>query len=207
MYSALLKRTVTTCFPPRPGGSAPIKVALIPGNGIGPETCLSVVKVIEKVHAPIQWEEFLDIDPGNDQQIQRILDCKAALKGVIAHKIGAGPSSPNILLRKRLNVFAAVTHAYNIEGLRSVHNNVNVITVRENTEGEYSGLEHEVYPGVVESIKVTTRDASERVANYAFELAFMNNRKKVTAVHKANIMKLVDGEFLKASRAAAKRYP
>lgn len=97
--------------------------------------------------------------------------------------------------------------AFSIPGIPTRHKNVDIVVIRERMEGEYSGIEHEVYPGVVESIKVTTKDASLKIANYAFEFAHLSGRKKVTAVHKANIMKLVDGLFLEACREVAKKYP
>lgn len=113
--------------------------------------------------------------------------------------MGGGLSSLNLQIRKELDLFAHVCHAYDLPGVRARHKHVDVIIVRENTEGEYAGLEHEVVPGVVESIKVITEPNSRRIARYAFEYAVLNNRKRVTCVHKANIMKLTDGLFLKAS--------
>ena len=121
--------------------------------------------------------------------------------------VGEGPGSPNLKLRKMLDVYANMVHAFSIPGIKKRHENLDVIVIRENLEGEYSMLEHEVYPGVIESIKVITHAGSRRIAEYAFEVAFLNNRKRVTAVHKANIMKMVDGEFLNAVREVAAKYP
>jgi isocitrate dehydrogenase (NAD+) len=112
-----------------------------------------------------------------------------------------------VQLRKELDLYASLVHCFNLPGLKTRHDNVNIVVIRENTEGEYSGLEHEVVPGVVESLKVITKFCSERIAKYAFEYAYLNNRKTVTAVHKANIMKLADGLFLESCREVAKKYP
>jgi isocitrate dehydrogenase (NAD+) len=183
------------------------KVALIPGDGIGPEVCGAVIDVFDQIHAPIEWELIESVNVDDDALIAKIKSYPAALKGVIYHAVGEGPYSANVRLRKKLDVYADVVHAFSIPGVKTRHDNIDLVIIRENTEGEYSGLEHEVYPGIVESIKVTTFAASLRLAEYAFEFAYLNNRRKVTAVHKANIMKLVDGEFLKAVRVVSKRYP
>lgn len=182
------------------------KVALMPGEGIGLEICGSVINVFDQIHAPIEWDLIEAVDIEDDAQISKIKSCSAALKGVFTRTIGSGPYSTNVALRKKLDVFVNVVHAFSIPGVETRHSNIDLVVIRENTEGEYSGLEHEVYPGVIESIKVTTEAASNRVAKYAFEFAYLNNRRKVTAVHKANIMKRVDGEFLKACRKASKAY-
>jgi isocitrate dehydrogenase (NAD+) len=183
------------------------KVALIPGDGIGPEVCGAVIDVFDQIHAPIEWDLIESINVDDDALIAKIKSYPAALKGVIYHTVGEGPYSANVRLRKKLDVYADVVHAFSIPGVKTRHDNIDLVVIRENTEGEYSGLEHEVYPGIVESIKVTTFAASLRLAEYAFEFAYLNNRRKVTAVHKANIMKRVDGEFLKAVRVVSKRYP
>lgn len=149
------------------------------------------------------------LNPYSDEDVQVLKrDFNAAIKGVYYAMAGdTGPQSANVVFRKRLNVFADVIHGFTIPGLETRHDGIDIVIVRENTEGEYSGLEHEVYPGVIESVKVITRASSERIARYAFEFAYSNNRKTVTAVHKANIMKLCDGEFLKATKKIAKEYP
>jgi len=200
-------RAISTIYAQSPGNGAIRKVALIPGDGIGPEICGSVVSVFNQIHAPIEWELIEQVDVEDDALIAKIKSYPAALKGVIYHAVGEGPYSSNVRLRKKLDVYADVVHAFSVPGVTTKHDNIDLVIIRENTEGEYSGLEHEVYPGVVESIKVTTHAASLRLAEYAFEFAYLNNRKKVTAVHKANIMKRVDGEFLKAVRMVSKRYP
>lgn len=202
-----LRRAISTIYAQSPGTGATRKVALIPGDGIGPEICGSVIDVFNQIHAPIEWDLIETIDVDDDAQIARIKSYPAALKGVIYHTVGEGAYSSNVRLRKKLDVYADVVHAFSVPGVQTRHDNIDLVVIRENTEGEYSGLEHEVYPGVVESIKVTTYAASLRLAEYAFEFAYLNNRKKVTAVHKANIMKRVDGEFLKAVRVVSKRYP
>jgi isocitrate dehydrogenase (NAD+) len=121
--------------------------------------------------------------------------------------MGGGVSSLNVQLRKELDLYASLVNCFNLPGLSTRHDNVDIVVIRENTEGEYAGLEHEVVPGVVESLKVITKFCSERIAKYAFEYAYLNNRKKVTAVHKANIMKLADGLFLESCREVATKYP
>ncbi|CAG9329309.1 unnamed protein product [Blepharisma stoltei] len=202
-----LIRLSSTCFPQKPGESSVRKLALIPGDGIGPEICSAATEVLSAIHAPIEFETFPSLNINDDNSIKKIKSYPAALKGTISHQVGEGASNPNVLFRKKLEVYANVCHAFSLQGIKTRHDNINVIVIRENLEGEYSGLEHEVYPGVVESIKVITYDASLKIAKYAFELAYMNNRKKVTAIHKANIMKKADGEFLKAVRQVAKEYP
>ena len=202
-----LKRTISTCYAPRPGDSNMRKIALIPGDGIGPEICSSVVDVLSHIHAPIEWSTVSHLDVNDEDTINFIKSHPAAIKGTIYHMIGEGPGSPNLLLRKKLNLYADLVHAFSIEGVKTRHRDLDLMIVRENIEGEYSGLEHQVYPGVVESLKVITYTGSLRIAKYAFELAYLNNRKKVTAIHKANIMKKVDGMFLTAVREVAKQYP
>lgn len=197
----------TTCFAAKPGESLVRKVALIPGDGIGPEICSAATDVLGHLNAPIEFETIKHFSVCDEEIIKKIKSFPAALKGTIFHTIGEGAESPNVILRKKLDVYANVVHGFSLQGIKTRHDNVDVIIIRENLEGEYSGLEHEVYPGVVESIKVITYAGSLKIAKYAFELAYLNNRKKVTAIHKANIMKKADGEFLKAVRFVAKSYP
>ena len=203
----MLRRLVSTCYAPKPGDAAIRNIAVIPGDGIGPEIIHSTLDILKHIHVPISFTEFSNICLDDKDQMDSLKRHKCALKGTISHMVGEGPGSPNLRLRKLLNVYADVVHAFSIPGIKTRHENLDVIVIRENTEGEYSGLEHEVYPGVIESIKVITRQGSLRIAEYAFETAFLNNRKRVTAVHKANIMKMVDGEFLKAVREVAAKYP
>lgn len=203
----MLRRLISTCYAPKPGDAAIRNIAVIPGDGIGPEVISSTLDVLKHIHVPISFTEFSHLNIDDKDQILSLKKHKCALKGTISHMVGEGPGSPNLRLRKMLNVYADLVHAFSIPGIKTRHENLDVIVVRENTEGEYSGLEHEVYPGVIESIKVITRTGSLRIAEYAFETAFLNNRKRVTAVHKANIMKMVDGEFLRAVREVASKYP
>jgi isocitrate dehydrogenase (NAD+) len=130
------------------------------------------------------------------------------LKGEFVTGIGKGsPVSVNIEIRKTLGLYANVVQCFNIPGVTSRHDNVDLVVIRENTEGEYAGMEHEVAPGIAESLKVMTREGTRRIAQYAFEYAFLNNRRKVTAVHKANIMKKADGIFLESCAEVAKSFP
>ncbi|XP_057542145.1 isocitrate dehydrogenase [NAD] regulatory subunit 1, mitochondrial-like [Amaranthus tricolor] len=204
----LCSRSVT--YMPRPGDGAPRKVTLIPGDGIGPLVTGAVEQIMEAMHAPVYFEKH-EVH-GNMKKIpEEVLDSikrnKICLKGGLATPVGGGVSSLNVQLRKELDLYASLVDCFNLKGLPTRHQNVDIVVIRENTEGEYSGLEHEVVPGVVESLKVITKFCSERIAKYAFEYAYLNNRKTVTAVHKANIMKLADGLFLESCREVAKKYP
>lgn len=197
-------------YMPRPGDGAPRTVTLIPGDGIGPLVTGAVVDVMKAMHAPLHFEVFEvsgKMDKVPDEVLDSIRKNKVCLKGGLATPVGGGVSSLNVQLRKELDIFASLVHCFNLPGLPTRHDNVDIVVIRENTEGEYSGLEHEVIPGVVESLKVITKFCSERIAKYAFEYAYLNNRKVVTAVHKANIMKLADGLFLESCREVAKNYP
>ncbi|XP_024364593.1 isocitrate dehydrogenase [NAD] regulatory subunit 1, mitochondrial isoform X2 [Physcomitrium patens] len=202
------RRTVT--YMPRPGDGSPRAVTLLPGDGIGPLVTGAVVQVMKAMHAPVYFEEY-EVSGKMDKVPTEVMDSirrnKVCLKGGLATPVGGGVSSLNVQLRKELDLFASLVHCFNLPGLKTRHDNVNIVVIRENTEGEYSGLEHEVVPGVVESLKVITKFCSERIAKYAFEYAYLNNRKTVTAVHKANIMKLADGLFLESCREVAKNYP
>lgn len=194
----------------RPGDGTPRLVTLIPGDGIGPLVTNAVEQVMEAMHAPVHFERY-DVH-GDMKQVPRevmesILRNKVCLKGGLMTPMGGGVSSLNVQLRKELDLYASLVNCFNFPGLPTRHENVDIVVIRENTEGEYSGLEHEVVPGVVESLKVITQFCSERIAKYAFEYAYLNNRKKVTAVHKANIMKLADGLFLESCREVATQYP
>jgi isocitrate dehydrogenase (NAD+) len=190
-------------------------VTLIPGDGIGPEIAEAVQKVLAAAGAPVQWDlqqlneailtETKGVPPA--AVLDSIRRNRVALKGPLTTPVGTGYTSLNLVLRKTFDLYANVRPAKTHPGVRSRYDNVDIIVVRENTEGEYSGLEHEVVPGVVESLKVITRKASDRIARYAFELARAQKRKKVTSVHKANIMKKSDGLFLECCRAMAKQFP
>ena len=139
--------------------------------------------------------------------LDSVLKHRIGLKGPMMTPVGKGFRSLNLTLRKELSLFANVRPCVSIPGFKTRYDNVDLVTIRENTEGEYSGLEHQVVPGVVESLKVITEAKSRRIAEYAFEYAALNDRRKVTAVHKANIMKLGDGQFLAACREVSKQYP
>lgn len=190
-------------------------VTLIPGDGIGPEISRSVERIFESAHAPVVFES-VDVTPvvGLDgktqipaEAIESVNRNKIGLKGPLATPIGKGHVSLNLTLRRTFNLFANVRPCRSIEGYKTAYDDVNIVTIRENTEGEYSGIEHMVVDGVVQSIKLITRTASERIANFAFEYARANKRSTVTAVHKANIMRLSDGLFLQCCREASERNP
>ncbi|XP_020246039.1 isocitrate dehydrogenase [NAD] regulatory subunit 1, mitochondrial-like isoform X2 [Asparagus officinalis] len=202
------RRSVT--YMPRPGEGASRTVTLIPGDGIGPLVTGAVQQVFASMHAPIEFEAF-EVHGHMNSIPKEVMDSiqrnKVCLKGGLATPVGGGVNSLNMQLRRELDLYASLVNCFNLPGLPSRHENVDIVVIRENTEGEYSGLEHEVVPGVVESLKVITKFCSERIAKYAFEYAYLNDRKKVTAVHKANIMKLADGLFLESCREISKDYP
>jgi len=191
------------------------KVTLIPGDGIGPEISAAVQKIFTAANVPIEWEA-VDVTPvrGPDGMFgipQAAIDSvntnKIGLKGPLMTPVGKGHRSLNLALRKEFNLYANVRPCRSLEGYKTLYDDVDVVTIRENTEGEYSGIEHEIVDGVVQSIKLITEDASKRVAEYAFQYAKNNNRKKVTVVHKANIMRMSDGLFLRCVRDTAEKYP
>src|ERR1041385_20487 len=193
----------------------PHRITLIPGDGIGHEVSASVVRIIEAAGIAIEWETYIAggeaLDRFNtplpDEFIESVRRNKLALKGPIATPIGGGFESVNVRLRKTLDLYANLRPVRNLPGVESRFGDVDLIIVRENTEGLYSGLEHEVVPGVVESLKIMTEKASTRIAVFAFEHARKHKRRKVTAVHKANIMKKSDGLFLQCFRKVALDYP
>ncbi|KAL6220789.1 hypothetical protein ACLB2K_008544 [Fragaria x ananassa] len=206
---AFAAQTRSVTYMPRPGDGAPRAVTLIPGDGIGPLVTNAVEQVMEAMHAPVYFEKFEvtgDMPRVPEEVMESIRKNKVCLKGGLATPMGGGVSSLNMQLRRDLDLYASLVNCFNMRGLQTKHDNVDIVVIRENTEGEYSGLEHEVIPGVVESLKVITKFCSERIAKYAFEYAYLNNRKKVTAVHKANIMKLADGLFLESCREVAENY-
>ncbi len=191
------------------------RVTLLPGEGIGPEVAAATRRVVDAAGAQIDWEEIHaraaeGSDKGqllNTAAIESVKRNKVALKGPMATAIAGGAPSVNVALRKTLDLYANLRPVKNMPGVQSRFDNVDVVLVRENTEDLYSGLEHEVVPGVVESLKIITERASTRIAKFAFEYAVREGRKKITAIHKANIMKLSDGLFLKSIRAVAAHYP
>ncbi|XP_045501481.1 probable isocitrate dehydrogenase [NAD] subunit alpha, mitochondrial isoform X1 [Colias croceus] len=191
------------------------KVTLIPGHGIGPEITVAVQKIFEAAKVPIEWDE-VDVTAvrGPDGKFgipQRAIDSvnenKIGLKGPLMTPVGKGYRSLNLALRKEFDLYANVRPCKSLDGIKTLYDNVDVVTIRENTEGEYSGIEHEIVDGVVQSIKLITEEASKRVAEFAFQFARDNKRKKVTAVHKANIMRMSDGLFLRCCRDLATKYP
>jgi isocitrate dehydrogenase (NAD+) len=195
--------------------AAPRRVTLVPGDGVGPEVADAVVRIFAAARVPVEWEEApagLDAlrrfgTPLPDATLVAIRRNGVALKGRLARLPGEAVESPNVALRKRLDLYANLRPVKNFPGRTSRFSDVDLVIVRENTEGEYAGLEHQVVPGVVESIKVTTAEACTRIARFAFEYAVRERRKKVTAVHKANIMKRSDGLFLACCRRVAEEYP
>lgn len=189
-------------------------VTLIEGDGIGPEICAEMKKVVLaaglKIDFKIAFAGQKGIEKCNDTlpeaTLKLIKKTKVAIKGPLMTPIAKGFGSINVLLRKKLELYANVRPVLSYPGVSS-YPDVNLVIMRENTEDLYSGIEHEIAPGVVESIKVITRDASTRIAQYAFEYANRKKRKKVTSIHKANIMKLSDGLFLDCARKVSKSYP
>lgn len=181
-------------------------ITLIPGDGIGPEVIESARKVIDATGVNIIWESVEVSTPLPDYAIDSIKKNKVALKGPVTTPIGEGFKSINVELRQSLNLFANIRPIKSYEGIKSLHKDVDLIIVRENTEDLYAGIEHMVGEDAAESIKIITRKASERICRYAFELARKEGRKKITLVHKANIMKLSDGLFLESGRKVAKEY-
>jgi isocitrate dehydrogenase (NAD+) len=192
----------------------PHNITLIPGDGIGPEVSAAARKIIDASGVAIHWEEVAATAPAGAkvgdfskwEAVASVRRTGVALKGPIATPIAEGPPSVNVGLRKELGLYANLRPVKNLEGVKSRWEHVNVVIVRENTEDLYAGLEHTVIPGVVESLKIITEKASTRIARFAFEYARKHGRKKIHAIHKANIMKLSDGLFLTSCRAVAKQY-
>jgi isocitrate dehydrogenase (NAD+) len=184
-------------------------IVMIPGDGIGPEVMGATRRVLEAAGLSVEWVELLAgtaaLEQGHDNVLpQRTLAAitahKVALKGPITTPVGKGFTSVNVQLRKRLNLYAAVRPVRSVLGVKTRFENVDLIIIRENTEGLYSGIENEVVPGVVTSLKVATEVACTRIARFAFRFATRRHRKKITVFHKANIMKMSDGMFLTAAR-------
>ncbi|KAG5979235.1 NAD-dependent isocitrate dehydrogenase [Claviceps digitariae] len=189
-------------------------VSLIEGDGIGPEIAESVKDIFAAAKTPISWESC-DVTPilkdGKtaipDAAIENIKKNKVALKGPLATPVGKGHVSLNLTLRRTFNLFANLRPCRSVAGFKTPYDNVDTVLIRENTEGEYSGIEHVVVDGVVQSIKLITREASERVLRFAFQQAQAIGRTKVRVVHKATIMKMSDGLFLNVGREVAKDFP
>jgi len=191
------------------------KITLIPGDGIGPEVTQATVRILEATGVKFEWETFAagaEAFAKYKEYIPKELTAsiertRVGLKGPVTTPIGGGFSSINVELRKKFELFANFRPIRNLPHIPTRYPNVDVIIVRENTEGLYSGIEHEVIPGVVESLKIITEKASTRISRFAFEYARKNNRKKVHCIHKANIMKMSDGLFLRCARDVSKEYP
>ncbi len=197
----------------RVGVSPP--VTLIPGDGIGPEVIGAAVAVIEATGIKPVWDRQLAGaaalkrygSPVPDELIASLKRTRVALKGPLETRVGEGYRSINVYLRRTFDLYANLRPTLSFRGVPAPFRDVDLIVVRENTEDLYAGIEHVVAPGVVESVKVITARASRRIARFAFEYARHNRRKSLTAIHKANIMKLSDGLFLNCARAVAKEYP
>src|SRR5919112_1970477 len=191
------------------------KITLLPGDGIGPEVTAAVVQIIECSGVDVEWEKFFVGaeaisrfgDPLPQDVLDSILRNKVALKGPVTTPVGTGFASINVRLRKTLDLYANLRPVHSMPNVITRYEDIDLVVVRENTESLYAGLEHEVVPGVVESLKIITEKASTRIARFAFEYARRESRKKVTAVHKANIMKLSDGLFLECFRRVSQDYP
>jgi len=190
-------------------------VTLIPGDGIGPEVTDAVVSILNASGVKFAWERyaagaeaFAKFEEYVPKELYDSIErTKLALKGPVTTPIGGGFTSINVTLRKRFELYVNFRPIKNLPGLDTRYPNVDLIIVRENTEGEYVGLEHEVVPGVMTSLKVITEKGSTRIAKWAFEYARKHGRRKIHAIHKANIMKLSDGMFLKCAREIAKSFP
>ncbi|MCS7013849.1 MAG: isocitrate dehydrogenase (NAD(+)) [Chloroherpetonaceae bacterium] len=193
----------------------PHTITLLPGDGIGPEITRAVKRILAASGVQIHWEEYLAGkaaleqygDPLPQEVLDSILRNKVALKGPLTTEVGKGFKSVNVQLRKTLNLYANLRPVKTLPGAGAKYEGVDIVVVRENTESLYAGIENEIAPGVVQASKIITREASLRIAKFAFEYARTHHRKKVTAVHKANIMKLADGLFLKCCQEVAKDYP
>jgi isocitrate dehydrogenase (NAD+) len=189
-------------------------ITLIPGDGIGPEVTEAVVRIVKAAGVSIEWEEHhagvIAFERHGQTLPVALIDSirrnKVALKGPVTTPIAHGFTSVNVGLRKALDLYANLRPVWNLPGVAARFQGVDLVIVRENTEDLYAGLEHEVVPGVVESLKIITERASTRIAHFAFEHARRHGRRKVTAIHKANIMKLSDGLFLECVRRAAREY-
>ena len=191
------------------------RITLIPGDGIGPEVTAAVVRILAAAGVAIDWERHEagvaamaeHHDPLPPSLLESIERNRVALKGPVTTPVGGGFTSVNVGLRKALDLYANLRPVTNLPGVVSRFEHVDLVIVRENTEDLYSGLEHVVVPGVVESLKIITASASTAIARFAFEYARDHGRRKVTAIHKANIMKLGDGLFLDRARAVAAEFP
>ncbi|ODV86077.1 hypothetical protein CANARDRAFT_28114 [[Candida] arabinofermentans NRRL YB-2248] len=201
-------------FTGKPNEKGLYTVTMIPGDGIGPEIAESVTKIYAAAEVPIEWES-VDVTPSlingkttiPADAVASINKNLVALKGPLATPVGKGHQSMNLTLRRTFSLFANVRPCKSVEGFKTPYDGVDTVLIRENTEGEYSGIEHEIVPGVVQSIKLITKEASARVIKYAFEYAKSVGKKEVLVVHKASIMKLSDGLFVETAKEIGKDYP
>src|SRR5262252_8174204 len=191
------------------------KVTLIPGDGIGPEVVNATVRILEATGVKFDWESFAAGAEAYEKYkeyipkelIESIERTCVGLKGPVTTPIGGGFSSINVALRKQFELFANFRPIRNLPSVTTRYPGVDLVVIRENTEGLYSGIEHEVVPGVVESLKIITEKASTRISKFAFEYARKFKRKRIHAIHKANIMKMSDGLFIRCSRIVSRSYP
>jgi isocitrate dehydrogenase (NAD+) len=191
------------------------RVTLLAGDGIGPEVAAAARAIVDATGVAIDWVEEAagqpaierDGDPLPPAVLDSIRATGVALKGPVTTPIGGGYTSVNVRLRKALDLYASVRPVRSLPGVRTRYQDVDLVIIRENTEGLYSGLEHEVVPGVIETLKIVTEHACRRIAEYAFMLARRDGRRKVSAAHKASIMKMTDGLFLECCRAVAAQNP
>ncbi len=196
-------------------GLASHRITLIPGDGIGPEVTDAVLQILSAASVSIEWERheagILAVErhktPLPPSLIESIRRNTVALKGPVTTPIGEGFTSVNVGLRKALDLYSNLRPVCNIAGVPAKFSNVDLVIVRENTEDLYAGLEHQIIPGVVESLKIITAAASTRIGRFAFEYAQAHGRKRVTAIHKANIMKMSDGLFLESVRGVSTQFP
>ncbi|KAF2898325.1 hypothetical protein ILUMI_07850 [Ignelater luminosus] len=212
-------RTIHTTAPNATLADLPdsrVNATLIPGDGVGPELVYAVQEVFKAAGVPVDFESyfFSEVNPTLSAPLEKVAASiaknRVCLKGILAtpdYSHTGELQTLNMKLRNELDLYANVVHVKSLPGVRSRHTNVDCVIIREQTEGEYSALEHETVKGVVECLKIVTAQKSQRIAKFAFDYATKNKRKKVTAVHKANIMKLGDGLFLRSCEAMAKLYP
>ncbi|XP_014858073.1 PREDICTED: isocitrate dehydrogenase [NAD] subunit beta, mitochondrial isoform X1 [Poecilia mexicana] len=218
LVSRPLSVSANLCGPETPPARADstFKVTMIPGDGVGPELMTAVKDVFKAGDIPVEFDEFFISEVQNrasDERLDKLLDSMKSNKVAIKGKIHSPMENKGELasfemkLRRTLDLFANVVHVNSLPGYSTRHNNLDLVIIREQTEGEYSSLEHESVPGVIECLKIITREKSRRIAKFAFDYATKTGRSKVTAVHKANIMKLGDGLFLQSCAEVAELYP
>lgn len=191
------------------------RAGLIRGDGIGPEVTDATLRILDAAGADIEWVELpagaAAVETHGDvlptETVETIRQLGVALKGPLTTPVGTGFTSVNVTLRKKLDLYAAVRPVRSLRGIPARYDNVEIVVIRENTEGLYSGIENEITDGVITSLKVATRRACQRIARFAFDYATRRNRKRVTVFHKANIMKLSDGLLLECARAVRQEYP